>query len=93
MLFGLRVQHTSAGYTATRAGLPCARRSLHGWPMVWCRCSALASGEWQLNQALISPTEEELAADGAVSAAKAIVVVAEHQSDRLRDNDQSCLFK
>jgi hypothetical protein len=55
--------------------------------------SALASGDWQLNQALISPTEEELAADGAVSAAKAIVAVAEHQSDWLRDNDQSCLFK
>ena len=55
--------------------------------------SALASGDWQLNQALISPTEEELAADGAVSAAKAIVALAEHQSDRLRDNDQSCLFK
>ena len=64
----------------------------HGKHRVLTR-SALASGEWQLNQALISPTEEELAADGAVSAAKAIVVVAEHQSDRLRDNDQSCLFK
>ena len=38
--------------------------------------SALARGEWQLDQPLIAPSAAELAVDGAASAAEAVVAVA-----------------
>jgi len=53
--------------------------------------TSLADGDWQLDQALVAPSEEELALEGAATAADAIVAVAENEADALNGIDQSCL--